>query len=82
MTLEIFDSTGSLIQKVEEKKEGGGYAVSIWDAGKLEEGDYLYKLSAKSVVKNTVSRFAVKKFKLQKPQVQDAASAAPAPQKV
>ena len=82
ITLEIFDATGSLIDKVEEKKEGGAYAVSIWDAGKLGEGEYLYKLSAKNVTKNTVSRFAVKKFKLKRPQVQEAAPAEPAPQKV
>ncbi len=78
VTLEIFDSTGSLIDKVEEKKEGGAYAVSIWDAGKLGDGEYLYKLSAKSVLKNSVSRFAVKKFKLQKSQTQEV----PTPQKV
>lgn len=78
VTLEIFDATGSLVDKVEEKKEGGAYAVSIWDAGKMGEGDFLYKLSAKSVLKNSVSRFAVKKFKLQKPLIEDAK----APQKV
>jgi predicted RNase H-like HicB family nuclease len=70
--LEIYDSTGTLVDKVEEKKEGGAYAVSIWDAGKMPEGEYLYKLSAKSVLKNTVSRFGVKKFKLQKPPIPEA----------
>ncbi|HTA75829.1 MAG TPA: hypothetical protein VK791_01585 [bacterium] len=67
VTLEIFDSTGVLVVKLEEKKEGGAYAVTIWDATKMPVGEYLYKLSAKSVLKNTMSRFSVKKFKLEKP---------------
>jgi hypothetical protein len=67
VTLEIFDATGGLAVKLEEKKEGGAYAVTIWDATKMPAGEYLYKLSAKSVLKNTMSRFSVKKFKLEKP---------------
>lgn len=67
VTLEIFDATGGLAAKLEEKKEGGAYAVTIWDATKMPVGEYLYKISAKSVLKNTMSRFAVKKFKLEKP---------------
>ncbi len=77
--VEIFDASGALVDKMEEKKEGGAYAVSIWDAGKMGEGDYVYKLSAKSVLKNTVSRFGVKKFKLLKPPHEQMA---PVPQKV
>jgi hypothetical protein len=67
VTVEIFDSTGGLIDKLEEKKEGGAYNVSIWDAFKMIPGEYLYKLSAKSVLKNNMSRFSVKKFRLEKP---------------
>jgi hypothetical protein len=66
VTLEVFDSTGVLAGKVEEKKEGGAYAVTIWDAAGKPEGEYLYKLSAKSVTKNAMSRFSVKKFRIQK----------------
>jgi len=67
VTLEIFDATGGLAVKLEEKKEGGAYAVTIWDATKMPAGEYLYKLSAKSILKNSMSRFSVKKFKLEKP---------------
>ena len=67
VTLEIFDSTGGMVGKVEEKREGGAYAVTIWDAAGKPEGEYLYKLSAKSITKNTMSRFSVKKFRIQKP---------------
>jgi hypothetical protein len=67
VTLEIFDSTGVLVEKLEDKKEGGAYNITIWDAVKMPEGEYLYKLSAKSILKNTMSRFAVKKFRLEKP---------------
>ncbi len=66
VTLEVFDSTGALAGKVEEKKEGGAYAVTLWDAAGKPEGEYLYKLSAKSVTKNAMSRFSVKKFRIQK----------------
>lgn len=66
VTLEIFDAKGVLIETLEEKKEGGAYAVTIWDATKMTVGDYLYKLSAKSVLKDSMSRFSVKKFKLGK----------------
>jgi hypothetical protein len=66
VTLEIFDATGTLVGKVDEKKEGGAYAVTIWDATGKPEGEYLYKLSAKSVTKNAMSRFSVKKFRLEK----------------
>lgn len=66
VTLEIFDATGALAGKVEERKEGGAYAVTIWDAAGKPEGEYLYKLSAKSVTKNAMSRFSVKKFRIQK----------------
>ncbi len=66
MTLEIFDSTGGLVGKIDDKKEGGAYAMTLWDATGKPEGEYLYKLSAKSVTKNTMSRFAVKKFRMNK----------------
>ena len=66
VTLEVFDSTGALAGKVEDRKEGGAYAVTIWDAAGKPEGEYLYKLSAKSVTKNAMSRFSVKKFRIQK----------------
>lgn len=66
VTLEVFDSTGTLVGKVEEKKEGGAYAVTLWDAAGKPEGEYLFKLSAKSITKNAISRFSVKKFKIQK----------------
>jgi hypothetical protein len=66
VTLEVFDSAGALVGKVEEKREGGAYAVTLWDAAGKPEGEYLYKLSAKSVTKNAMSRFSVKKFKLTK----------------
>jgi hypothetical protein len=66
VTLEIFDSTGVLVGKVEDKKEGGAYAVTIWDATGKPAGEYLYKLSAKSVTKNAMSRFSVKKFRIEK----------------
>ncbi len=78
VTLEVFDSTGALTGKVEEKREGGAYAVTIWDAAGKAEGEYLYKLSAKSITKNTMSRFAVKKFRIQK----SSKEAAPQPQPV
>jgi hypothetical protein len=74
ITLEIFDSTGALTGKVEEKKAGGAYAVTLWDATGKSEGEYLYKLSAKSVTKNAMSRFSVKKFHIEK------SSKEPAPQ--
>jgi Carboxypeptidase regulatory-like domain len=67
VALEIFDSTGALVDKIEEKKEGGAYNVTLWDAAGKSEGEYLFKLSAKSLTKNAMSRFAVKKFKLRKP---------------
>ncbi|MGH7738721.1 MAG: carboxypeptidase regulatory-like domain-containing protein, partial [bacterium] len=67
VTLEVFDSTGGLVTKIEERKEGGAYAVSVWDATGKPEGEYLYKLSAKSITKNAMSRFSVKKLKMQKP---------------
>ena len=67
VTLEVFDSTGGLVGKVEEKREGGAYAVTIWDAAGKLDGEYLYKLSAKSITKNSMSRFSVKKFRIQKP---------------
>jgi predicted RNase H-like HicB family nuclease len=66
VTLEVFDSTGALAGKVEERREGGGYAVTIWDAAGKPEGEYLYKLSAKSITKNSMSRFSVKKFRIMK----------------
>jgi predicted RNase H-like HicB family nuclease len=66
VTLEMFDSTGGLVDKIEERKEGGAYAVTIWDAAGKSEGEYLYKLSAKSITKNAMSRFSVKKLKMQK----------------
>ncbi|HJT24556.1 MAG TPA: carboxypeptidase-like regulatory domain-containing protein, partial [bacterium] len=66
VTLEVFDSTGALAGKVEERKEGGAYALTIWDAAGKPEGEYLYKLSAKSVTKNAMSRFSVKKFRIQR----------------
>ncbi|HXL74057.1 MAG TPA: hypothetical protein VN963_10595, partial [bacterium] len=67
VTLEIFDSVGVLVEKLEDKKEGGVYNVNIWDSTKMPVGEYLYKLSAKSILKNTMSRFSVKKFRLEKP---------------
>ena len=67
VTLEVFDSAGTLVGKVEEKKEGGAYAVTLWDAAGKPAGEYLYKLSAKSVTKNAMSRFSVKKFRIEKP---------------
>jgi len=72
VTLEVFDSTGGLVDKIEERKEGGIYAVTIWDATGKPEGEYLYKLSAKSITKNAMSRFSVKKIRLQKPQIKTA----------
>src|SRR6185295_14987064 len=66
VTLEIFDSTGVLVGKVEDKKEGGAYAVTIWDATGKPTGEYLYKLSAKSITKNAMSRFSVQKFRIEK----------------
>jgi len=66
VTLEVFDSTGGMVDKIEERKEGGAYAITIWDAAGKPEGEYLYKLSAKSITKNAMSRFTVKKLKLQK----------------
>ena len=66
ITLEIFDATGVLVEKLEDKKEGGAYAVTIWDSTKMQSGEYLYKLSAKSVLKNVMSRYSVKKFRLEK----------------
>jgi len=66
VTLEVFDSTGGLVGKIEDKKEGGAYAVTLWDAIGKAEGEYLYKLSAKSITKNTMSRFSVKKFRIGK----------------
>jgi predicted RNase H-like HicB family nuclease len=66
VSLEIFDATGSLIERMEERKEGGAYNVTIWDAAHRSEGDYLYKLSAKNVTRNAMSRFLVKKFRLKK----------------
>lgn len=66
VTLEVFDSTGALVGKIEEKKAGGAYNVTIWDATGKPEGEYLYKLSAKSVTKNAISRFSVKKFSVKK----------------
>jgi len=51
VTLEIFDATGSLVDKVEEKKEGGAYAVSIWDAGKMGEGDFFTNFRPKRAEK-------------------------------
>ncbi|HVZ81752.1 MAG TPA: hypothetical protein VHE12_13270 [bacterium] len=66
VTLEIFDATGTLVGKVEERKEGGAYAATLWDAVGKPEGEYLVKISAKSITKNAMSRFSVKKFKLQK----------------
>ena len=66
VTLEVFDATGGLVGKIEERKEGGAYAVTIWDAIGKPEGEYLYKLSAKSITKNAMSRFSVKKFKITK----------------
>jgi predicted RNase H-like HicB family nuclease len=70
VTFELFDATGALVQKLEDKKEGGAYNVTIWDSTKMPVGEYLYKLSAKSVLKNTMSRFSVKKFRLEKPVVE------------
>lgn len=66
ITLEVFDSTGGLVEKIEEKKEGGAYAVTIWDAAGKADGEYLYKLSAKSITKNAMSRFSVKKFRIER----------------
>ena len=54
------------MEKLEEKKEGGAYDVTIWDATGRPEGEYLYKLSAKSMTKNAMSRFSVKKFRIAK----------------
>jgi hypothetical protein len=70
ITLEIFDATGVLIEKLEDKKEGGAYAVTIWDSTKMPAGEYLYKLAAKSVLKNIMSRYSVKKFRMEKPAVE------------
>ncbi len=64
VTMEIFDSTGARLEKIEEKKEGGAYNITLWDATGKGEGEYLYKLSAKNLTKNAVSKFVVKKFKL------------------
>ena len=77
VTLEIFDSTGTLAGKVEERRDGGAYAVTIWDAAGKAEGEYLYKLSAKSITKNTMSRFSVKKFRIQKSAKEAAAQPQP-----
>jgi hypothetical protein len=67
VTIEIFDSSETLVEKIAEKKEGGAYNTTLWDATKMPTGEYVYKLSAKSALKNTMSRFAVKKFSIEKP---------------
>ena len=67
MTLEIFDSAGLPVDRVEERKEGGGYAVTLWDAAGKRPGEYMYKLTAKTVTKDAMSRFSVKKFRIEKP---------------
>ncbi len=66
VTLEVYDSSGTLVDKTTEKKEGGSYAMTIWDAAGKTEGEYLYKLTAKNLTKSAMSRFAVKKFKIQR----------------
>jgi hypothetical protein len=58
------------VEKLEDKKEGGAYAVTIWDSTKMPAGEYLYKLSAKSVLKNVMSRYSVKKFRMEKSAVE------------
>jgi predicted RNase H-like HicB family nuclease len=67
VTIEIFDSSETLVEKITEKKEGGAYNTTIWDAAKMQTGEYVCKLSAQSALKNTMSRFAVKKFSIEKP---------------
>lgn len=68
VVIEVFDSKGVLIHKLEEKKSGGCYNYSIWDASPYTTGEYLYKLTAKSILKGSMSRFNIKKFKINKKQ--------------
>jgi len=67
VSLEIFDAAGLPVDRVEERKEGGAYAVTLWDAAGKTPGEYLYKITAKSLTKNAVSRHSVKKFRIEKP---------------
>ena len=62
--IEIYDDKGNLVDKVGDKKPGGAYALTIWDATGRREGIYQYKLTCKSLTRNALSRFTVKKFKL------------------
>ncbi len=78
--IEIFDAKGNLIDRVNDKKQGGAYAVTLWDATGRPEGIYQYKITAKSMTRSTLSRFTVKKFKLMRLTPKTAASKATAPQ--
>ena len=67
VTLEIFDSTGVIGGETGREKRRRRLRCDYLGRYKVPVGEYLYKLSAKSVLKNTMSRFSVKKFKLEKP---------------
>jgi hypothetical protein len=67
VSLEIFDQAGLPVDRVEERKEGGGYAVTLWDAAGKNPGEYLYKITAKSLTKNALSRHSMKKFRIERP---------------
>lgn len=74
VTVEIFDAKGTLVDRVHDKKQGGAYAVTLWDATGKPEGIYQYKITAKGLTRNALAKFVVKKFKLMK-----LAAKAPAP---
>jgi hypothetical protein len=64
MLVEIFDAKGNLIDRLTDKKQGGAYGFTLWDATGKPEGIYQYKLTGKSLTRNALARFTVKKFKL------------------
>lgn len=66
VTVEIFDQEGKPVDRLEERKEGGVYAVTLWDAAGKPEGEYVAKITAKNLTRGAVSRFTMKKFRIKK----------------
>jgi hypothetical protein len=77
--IEIYNDKGQMVDRLMDKKPGGQYNLTWWNAVNRPEGIYQYKLTAKSLTRGTLSRFTVKKFKMMRLRQAAPAQAAPAP---